>query len=357
MRYPRIEIDLNKIRSNTQTIVDMCHRHHIDVVGVTKVFCAEKEIVEQMIAGGISIIGDSRIENLIKLKSYDLPKLLLRLPMLSQVEAIIEHVDITLNSELRIIRALSEEAAKKQKRHQIILMVDLGDLREGIFDEETLIRTVESVISMEYIDLIGIGTNLTCYGGILPDKDNLERLLAIRSYIEKTYNIPLKVVSGGNSSSIYLLESGKIPEGINQLRLGESIVLGRETAFGLKIKGTSQDTMILQCEIVELQEKPSVPIGVIGMDAFGHVPTFEDHGMRQKAICAIGKQDVNPDDIRPLDQDIKILGGSSDYMILDVTDASKKYQVGDIISFSVSYGSVLSLFTSAYINKVYVSNE
>ncbi len=353
MSYPRVEISLNKIRSNTQTLVDMCNEYNIDVVGVTKVFCAEKEIVEQMIAGGISIIGDSRIENLVKLKHFDIPKLLLRLPMISQIEAIIDHVDITLNSELKTIRALSEEAVKKQKRHQIILMVDLGDLREGIFDEEKLVDTIEAVLAMDHIDLIGIGTNLTCYGGILPEKDNLERLLAIKSYIEDTYKIPLRVVSGGNSSSIYLLETGKIPKGINQLRLGESIVLGRETAFGHSIKGTSQDTMTLKCEIVELQDKPSVPIGVIGMDAFGHVPTFEDHGIRKKAICAIGKQDVNPGDISPLDKGINILGGSSDYMILDVTNAEQMYQVGDVISFSVSYGSVLSLFTSDYVNKVY----
>ncbi len=232
-------------------------------------------------------------------------------------------------------------------------MVDLGDLREGIFDEEKLVDTIEAVLAMDHIDLIGIGTNLTCYGGILPEKDNLERLLAIKSYIEDTYKIPLRVVSGGNSSSIYLLETGKIPKGINQLRLGESIVLGRETAFGHSIKGTSQDTMTLKCEIVELQDKPSVPIGVIGMDAFGHVPTFEDHGIRKKAICAIGKQDVNPGDISPLDKGINILGGSSDYMILDVTNAEQMYQVGDVISFSVSYGSVLSLFTSDYVNKVY----
>lgn len=356
MSYPKVEINLSKLRSNTETLVDMCREYNIDVVGVTKVFCAEEKMVAAMVAGGISIIGDSRLENLMKYKELDIPKLLLRLPMLSQVEEVVAYADITLNSELRTIEALAKVAAKQHKRHKIILMVDLGDLREGIFHEEGLMNTIEGILSLDAIDLIGIGTNLTCYGGILPKQDNLERLIAIKNHIEDTYKITLNVVSGGNSSSIYLLESGIMTEGINQLRLGESIVLGRETAFGNHIPNTHTDIITLQCEIVELQDKPSVPIGEIGMDAFGQVPTFEDLGMRKKAICAIGKQDVNPSDIIPRDKGIRILGGSSDYMILDLTAADIAYEVGSIIEFDVSYGSVLSLFTSNYIGKVFIED-
>ncbi|WP_304942811.1 ornithine racemase Orr [Vallitalea guaymasensis] len=354
MCYPRVEINLVKIRNNTKKLVEMCNENNIDVVGVTKVFCGKPKIVREMVKGGIRVIGDSRIENLKKLKRFKLPKLLLRLPMISEAEEVVQYADISLNSEISTIRRLSKEAKKRNLRHKIILMVDLGDLREGIFDEEEIFETVEIMISLDNIDLIGIGTNLTCYGGILPEKSNLQRLLTLKETIRKKYKLNLKVVSGGNSSSLHLIEEGDMPKGINQLRLGESIVLGRETAYGNTIEDTYQDAMTLQCEIIELQDKPSLPIGTIGMDAFGNVPSFNDKGTRKRAICAIGRQDVDPTDILPGDKNVEIIGSSSDHLILDVTDSNENYSVGSILRFSLKYGSVLSLFTSEYVKKIYV---
>ncbi|QUH30905.1 ornithine racemase Orr [Vallitalea guaymasensis] len=354
MCYPRVEINLVKIRNNTKKLVEMCNENNIDVVGVTKVFCGKPKIVREMVKGGIRVIGDSRIENLKKLKRFKLPKLLLRLPMISEAEEVVQYADISLNSEISTIRRLSKEAKKRNLRHKIILMVDLGDLREGIFDEEEIFETVEIMISLDNIDLIGIGTNLTCYGGILPEKSNLQRLLTLKETIRKKYKLNLKVVSGGNSSSLHLIEEGDMPKGINQLRLGESIVLGRETAYGNTIEDTYQDAMTLQCEIIELQDKPSLPIGTIGMDAFGNVPSFNDKGIRKRAICAIGRQDVDPTDILPGDKNVEIIGSSSDHLILDVTDSNENYSVGSILRFSLKYGSVLSLFTSEYVKKIYV---
>ncbi|GMQ57351.1 ornithine racemase Orr [Vallitalea sediminicola] len=354
MCYPRVEINLVKIKNNTKKLVELCNENNIDVVGVTKVFCGKPKIVREMIKGGIRVIGDSRIENLKKLKRFKLPKLLLRLPMISEVDEVVEYADISLNSEIATIRKLSIEAKKRNIRHKIILMIDLGDLREGIFEEEEIFETVEIMLSLDNIDLIGIGTNLTCYGGILPEKSNLQYLLTLKEIIRKKYKLNLKVVSGGNSSSLHLVESGDMPKGINQLRLGESIILGRETAFGNTIEDTYQDAMTLECEIIELQEKPSVPIGNIGMDAFGNKPSFQDKGIRKRAICAIGRQDVNPTDILPDDKSIEIIGSSSDHLILDVTESITNYTVGSILRFSLKYGSVLSLFTSEYVKKIYV---
>lgn len=354
MCYPRVEINLVKIKNNTKKLVGLCNENNIDVVGVTKVFCGKTKIVREMVKGGIRVIGDSRIENLKRMKRFKLPKLLLRLPMKNEADEVVEYADMSLNSELATIRQLSKAAKKKGIRHKIILMVDLGDLREGIFDVEELLETVEIMLSLDNIDLIGIGTNLTCYGGILPEEKNLQQLVDLKQVIRKKYKLNLRVISGGNSSSLHLVESGDIPTGINQLRLGESIILGRETAYGKKISDTYQDAIILKCEIIEVKNKPSMPIGNIGMDAFGNKPSFEDRGIRRRAICAIGKQDVNPADIVPEDNKVEIVGSSSDHLILDVTECSENYTVGSIISFTLKYGSVLSLFTSEYVEKVYL---
>ncbi len=349
--YPRLEISLDKITHNTETLVRKCRRSGIRVAGVTKVFCGHPMIAGAMVAAGIDIIADSRIENLKRLREIKLPKMLMRLPMISRVGEVVEYADISLNSEMETIRALSAEAGLQDRTHKVILMFDLGDLREGIYDQAEMLRTVEEALQLERIIVAGVGTNLTCYGGVIPTKDNLARLVELKRTIESSFDIELDIVSGGNSSSLHLVEEQTVPDGINQLRLGESIVLGRETAYGHQIIGTYDDCFKLIAEIIEIKDKPSVPTGELGLDSSGNRPGFVDKGIRRRAICAVGKQDVTPENIVADDGGIEILGASSDHLILDVTEGHSAYEVGDLVSFKLTYGGILSCMTSEYICK------
>lgn len=350
MNYPSLNIDLKKLEHNTRLLVDKCSAKNISVAAVSKVFCAIPELVQALIDGGATYVADSRIENLKRIKHLNIPKMLLRIPMLTQVEDVVEYADISLNSEYTVIKALSDAAIKKGKVHDIILMVDLGDLREGVWLDDA-VEFVGQIIDLKGINLKGIGTNLTCYGAVIPKVDNLTKLISIATEIENKYNIKLDIISGGNSSSIYLVNNNTIPKGINNLRFGESIVLGNETAYGARIEGSGNDCFTLSAEIVELKEKPSIPIGEIGVDAFGTKPVFEDRGIRKRAIVAVGKQDVKVDGLTPIDDKLIILGASSDHMIIDVTDSEIAYKVGDIMDFLLDYGALLALSTSGYVNK------
>ena len=207
-------------------------------------------------------------------------------------------------------------------------------------------------LKLENIELHGIGVNLTCYGAIIPKNDNLSLLTDIAAKIEAKFDIKLYMVSGGNSSSIYLVGKGELPAGINNLRLGESFLLGNDTAYGDKLPGTTSDALVLEAQIVELKEKPSLPIGEVGKDAFGQVPVYEDRGIIKRAIIAVGKQDVDIDSMEPIDERIEVLGGSSDHIILDVTKAD--YKVGDVVRFTLGYGGMLKTATSAYVERGYV---
>lgn len=351
MSYPRLEISLDKITHNTQVVIGMCNRRDIRVAGVTKAFCGHPEIARAMVSGGIDILADSRLENLRRLRGFSLPKMLLRLPMISQAGAVVEYADISLNSEIETIKALSEAAIAQRKSHEIILMFDLGDLREGIFDENELFHTVEQLLQLKGVILIGIGTNMTCFGGVIPTPKNLSRLTRQKGAIESRFDLHLEVVSGGNSSTLYLIEEGNMPDGINQLRLGESIVLGRETAYGRQLRGTYNDCFRLIAEIIEIKEKPSSPIGEVRLDAFGERPSFVDKGIRKRALCAIGKQDINVGDLIPEDKAITVLGASSDHLILDVTESGRVCKVGDLVSFTLTYGGILRSMTSEYVAK------
>ncbi len=352
MKYPRVKVKLEKIKQNTQTLVNLCKSKNITVMGVTKVFCAIPEIANSLLVGGVDYLADSRIENLIKLQNYNLPKVLLRIPMLTQAEEVVKYSDISLNSEIETIKELSKFAQKHNKKHNIILMFDLGDLREGIFFEENYLDLVSQIIKFKNINLIGIGTNLTCYGGIVPNEIHFNQLLEIKQNIEQKNKIKIDIISAGNSSSLHLLDK-EVPNYINNIRLGESIVLGRETAFGNRITNTYDDAFILEAEVIESSLKPSHPIGEIGMDAFGGKPKFIDNGRINRIIVGIGRQDVEPCGIIPIDEKLKILGGSSDHIIIDCTNSKKTYKVGDIISFKLEYGSLLSLMTSPYVNKIF----
>jgi predicted amino acid racemase len=350
--YPCVEVDLTKLTHNVKTILDMCNKKNIDVTAVTKVFCAQRPIVETMIEAGVSSISDSRISNLKKMQDLNCEKMLLRIPMISEAYEVVKYSDVSLNSELATIKALSLAAKDLNKTHNIILMVDLGDLREGVLIEDAEC-TVREIVKLNNIKLIGLGTNLTCYGGVIPDKENLGKLIKLKYDLEKTFNLTLPIISGGNSSSLYMVINDTIPEEITQLRIGESIVLGRETAYGAAVPNCHEDVFVLKGEIIEIKNKPTVPSGNIGMDAFGNKPVFEDEGIRKRAIIAVGRQDIRVEGLTPMDEDLSIFGASSDHLIVDVTDSKKELIVGDIIDFKIDYGCLLAAMTSTYVEKYY----
>jgi predicted amino acid racemase len=352
MTHPHVNIDLHKIEHNARTIVGLCQAHGIEVTGVTKVTCGDPEVAKAMLRGGVSSIGESRLENIHRLRAAGVHAsyLLLRLPPLSEVDDIVAATDISLNSELSVLVALSQAAQRQGRVHEVILMVDLGDLREGLWPND-LIPFVRETLKLPGIRIGGLGTNLTCFGGVIPSEDNMHRLVALAEEIERTFGLNLARISGINSSGLELIASGHMPKRVNHARIGEAILLGVETVHHRPWPGTFQDAFLLSAEVLELKEKPSLPQGQCGEDAFGHLPTFENHGEVDRAILNIGREDVEVDGLTPIDPRLKILGASSDYLVMDVTAAGDSVRVGDRIAFSLNYGALLAVMSSQYVEK------
>jgi predicted amino acid racemase len=227
----------------------------------------------------------------------------------------------------------------------------MGDLREGMNQDE-LKQIIPTLLEMNGINLYGIGMNLACFGGVVPTTEKINRFCSFVDHLEKTYNIQFTLVSGGNSANIPLLQKNPQQTKINNLRIGEGILLGRETVQRTPIPDTYQDAFILEAELIELKDKPSVPSGEISENAFGETPTFEEKGIIKRGIVAIGRQDVIVEDLTPLDDCIEILGSSSDHIILHIKNDS--YQLGDCIQFSMKYGALVHLYTSPHVQKKYV---
>ena len=351
--YPLLSCDLTKIRHNVGALVSLAARYGVSVAAVTKVVCAATPVVRALDDAGIAYFADSRLQNLESIRSSK-PKLLLRIGMRSEAEQIVSVADVSLQSEISTVRALGEAAAAMHKRHRVVLMIDLGDLREGVFfrDTDGILALAQAVPDAPALELFGVGTNLTCFGGILPDETNLGSLCQIAEMLRQRFGVALPFVSGGNSSSLSLLAEGRMPRGITNLRLGESILRGNDTAACALFPGLAGDAFTFRAEIVELRQKPSVPTGVAGKNAFGERVAFIDRGEMRRAILACGRQDVDETGLTPLDPRVAILGASSDHLILDLTQA-KDYGIGDTISFLPSYGALLRASTSPYVYKIY----
>lgn len=345
---PRIEISLSQIQDNARILSKFYAQKGISLMGVSKAVLGNPLIAKAMIQGGVKFIADSRIENIAKMKSAGIAtRFVLLRTALSQAESVVKNADISLNTEIETIKELSYYANLYNKVHQIIVMVELGDLREGVLPGN-LALFIKQTLSLSYIKITGIGCNLACHGGIKPDRKNMDELSKLAKAIEKEFQITLEVISGGNSANYEWYKSAQEIGQVNNLRLGESILLGRETLNSDAIPGLHTKAFQLVAEVIESKKKPSLPYGEICQDAFGNVPIFQDRGIRQRIIIALGRQDIMVSGLIPI-MDFKILGASSDHIVLDSNNYDLK--VGSEVNFNLDYGGLLTAMTSPFIEK------
>ncbi len=354
MKTPYIDIYLNKIIDNARIMRKKCEKKDIKLTGVVKGAAGDKKVAEAFIEAGIESLGDSRLKNIIGFRKagIDQEMVLLRLPRIEEVEKIVKNVDISLVSEIATIKALSRAAVKYNRKHGIIIMVDVGDLREGVLPEN-LETFFDRTVTFSGINICGLGTNVGCYGGVLPTHRNTKILLEKKEKIEKKFSIKLDIISGGNTATTILLNTDSLPEEINNLRVGEGILLGTDVTNQRVIKYLNQNNFILTASIIEIKDKPSVPEGEIGCDAFGNKPEFKEKGIRCRAILALGRQDTRIDGLTPELKKAEILGASSDHLLVDITEVKRSLKVGDEMKFTLNYGAMLAAMTSPYVEKKY----
>jgi len=350
-----LTVDVRKIEQNARIVVQALDG--VSVVGVTKVTCGAPEVARAMLAGGVSALGESRLENIERMRQagIEAPFWLLRSPTPQLAEKTVALADVTLVSEIDTVAALDGAAKRAGRPCRVIAMVDVGDLREGMMPD-TLPAFLERAAAYRNVEIAGVGISLTCYGTIIPTAQNLGDLAALADAAEEVTGHAM-LVSGGMSTTLDAFIAGEMPPRVDNLRIGEAIVLGVSPASREPILGLHTDALVLSAPVIECQIKPSKPIGVCAQDAFGNRPVFEDRGERRRAICAIGRQDVVPEQLRPSDERITVLGASSDHLIVDVDDLPEPPRVGDEIRFTPGYSAVLALFTSAYIRKEFVSGD
>lgn len=347
-QYPQLEFDLALLRSNADAVISRCRGMGIRVCGVVKGVDGLPEAARVLRAAGAAELGTSRLEQVAKCRAAGVPGpwLLIRIPGLTELPDVVALCETSLQSEWPTLLALEEECLRQNKTHRVIVMTDLGDLREGFWDKKELVDVCERVErDLPHVQLAGIGVNLTCYGSTKPTPEKMNELVGLARQVEQRIGRKLEIVSGGATSSFTLVHWGTMPAGVNHLRIGEAILLGKDLQVDWGIRDMDylrMDALTLRAEVVEVKDKPTYPIGEFAIDAFGRKPVYEDRGIRRRAILALGRADVGElESLIPREPGLTVIGGSSDHCIVDVEDCPRRLQVGDIVEFSLCYSHML----------------
>lgn len=358
MSSPRLEIHLDRLHHNAALLVGRLGARGIGVTGITKATLGSAEVAASLLAAGVTGLGESRIENIERLRAAGItaPITLIRSPMISQVARVVAHADVSLNTEPAVLAALSGEAVRQDRTHGVVVMVELGDLREGVLPRD-LPEVLATASALDNLEVKGIGTNLACQCGIAPDDDNMAVLSALADDHEARTGRPLETVSGGNSATYDWALATEDTGRVNDLRLGEAILLGCEPLHRRPIDGLRTDAVTLVAEVIERSCKPAEPWGTRAQTAFGRSerPTGAV-GQRQRVIVALGRQDVDPDGLAP-PTGLAVLGASSDHLVLGVDPAAPGPAVGDEVRFGLDYSALLRAMTSPYVHRAFLDDR
>ncbi|HKK59960.1 MAG TPA: alanine/ornithine racemase family PLP-dependent enzyme [Salinivirga sp.] len=350
-----IELDREKLHHNYQFLKRTFDKNNIEFGIVTKLLCGHNAYLKEVINLGVGQVCDSRISNLKKIKNIDseVETVYIKPPAKRSIKSIVAYADISLNTESYTIKLLSEEAQRQDKVHKIIIMIEMGDLREGVMRED-FIDFYEKVFEMPNIEVVGIGTNLSCMSGVMPSPDKLIQLSLYEQLIEARFSRNVPYVSGGTSVTLPMLLQGMLPPGINHYRLGETLYLGNNLINDKPIKGMKQNALTLYAELIELTEKPIVPEGDLGENVDGQKAEIDPKDVGKTAyrgLLDIGLLDIDPRHIEPFDADVEIAGASSDMIVIDLGSDQPRYKVGDLIRLRMTYMGALGVMNSNYIEK------
>ncbi|WPR70549.1 alanine/ornithine racemase family PLP-dependent enzyme [Flavobacterium sp. NG2] len=351
-----IKLYRNKLEENYHFLDDIFKSRNIDWGVVSKLLCGNTIYLKEVIALGVTEIHDSRVSNLRKIKEInpDIQTVYIKPPAQRSIPEIVQYADVSFNTEIYTIKLLSEEAKKQNKTHKIIIMIEMGDLREGVMGEE-LISFYGEIIQLPNIEIRGIGTNLNCLSGVMPTQDKLIQLSLYKQLIEAKFNITIPWVSGGTSVAVPLILKNARPMAVNHFRIGEALFFGKDLFTGETIEGMHNDVFKLFTEIIEITEKPDTPTGELGENVAGNAFSMDDstdYGATSlRAILDVGLLDMQPQYLEAEDEDISIVDASSDMLVIDISNSNKKYKIGDLVSFKVRYMGALYLLNSDYIEK------
>lgn len=354
----KLTINLDALRHNIEQINLWMEGHDATWTLVTKVLCGHRDTLSALKSLGVRSFGDSRLDNLAEIERGDeeLETWYLRLPHLTDIDEVARICDASLNSEIEIIHGLNEAARRLNRQHRIIIMIEIGDLREGILPGH-LVEFYEQIFRLPNIEVLGIGANLGCLSGSVPSVDQMMQLILYRELLELKFKRRLPMVSAGSTVLLPMLLSGEVPPEINHFRIGEAVFLGTDLLNGGTLKGLRDDAIILEAEVLEIKEKSLSPTGETALSIRPFEVLDEENGESPgqrgyRAVVGLGQLDTDIAGLTPVNPHYRVSGASSDLSVLNIGDDPAGLSIGDAIKFRVSYSSLLRTMSTKYVEKV-----
>lgn len=348
----RVIANLEALHDNLTVVDRWMQRHDAKWTLVTKALCGHETLISVFAQLGIRSVGDSRIDNLRVIRRLvpSIESWYLRGPSLGSISETVELADISLNSEAETLHAINREAARTGKTHRVIVMIELGDLREGILPG-SLVKFYDEVFQLDNLEVVGIGANLGCLAGVIPNIDQYMQLLLYRELLELKFERKLALISAGTSATLPLVLDGTLPKAINHFRIGEAVLLGTDLIHGGTLRGLRNDVFTLQAEVIEMKQKSLVPMTETGDVGPFQSQVDEDHrpGERgYRALVNIGELDTEIGGLTPENPNYRVAGASSDITVLNVGDSPGGLNVGDAVRFRLSYAALVRLMGNRY---------
>jgi len=350
-----VELNRTKLQSNFEKLDAHFKQKSIRWGIVTKLLCGNPKYLKEVLKMGPKEVHDSRISNLKTIKSIDpdVQTVYIKPPAKRSIEDIVRYADVSFNTEFYTINLLSEEAVKQGRTHRVIIMIELGDLREGVMGE-AFVDFYRKVFRLPGIEVTGIGSNLNCLHGVMPSEDKFIQLSLYKELIKAYFNVDIPWITGGTSVVLSMLYKNQLPKAVNHFRIGETLFFGANIEENTTFEGMHDDVLKLRTEIIELTEKPMIPVGELAENPSGEMMEIDEtlYGKTSlRAIIDIGLLDIAPDFLIPKDEHIEVVGASSDMLVLDFGHTEKQYNVGDLVDFKLKYMGALGIMNSNYIEK------
>lgn len=349
-----LTVNIDAVRHNIRCIDGIVRGHGARWTLVTKVMSGWGEVLQFLVHAGVRSIADSRLENLDALDAtgYAGETWYLRPPCTSDLRAVVARTDCSLNSDIAALEALGAEAGRQGKIHRVVVMVELGDLREGVLPG-TLSTYFERAGAFGNIRLVGLGGNLGCLSGAVPTVDQFSQLVLYRELMRLKFGVDVPLISAGTSAVLPMALDGSLPCAVNHFRIGETVFLGNDLIRGGTLAGMRSDVVTLEAEVVEVGEKSSVPPGEIqDIGPFEHMASRETKQKRSlRAVVAVGQLDTVIQGLTCENPSHSLVGASSDLAVVDLGGNVEGIKVGDNLRFSPNYAALVRLTASRYVQK------
>jgi predicted amino acid racemase len=337
--HPELIIRLDTLRRNAGVLTHALAEKGIVMRGVVKACQGDMRIASAFLQGGANGLADSRADNLSRLRAAfpSVELAMLRPAPQRELAAAIWDVDLFLTGNMPLLEDLAALATTAESTLRVIIMLETGGEREGMSFSlaREAMHWTRQVASLE---LVGLGTHTTCRG-ISPPPSIVQHLLDLAEEEKGCFQTEEPVISAGNSSMLLAALAGELPAGV-ELRIGEAVLLGRETTRGEELEGLSGEAFTLLAEVVETKEERG-----------------EDGHYEPRSLVATGRSDLGAGSLIPRVPGLRVVEYFGDLTLLAGEGPSGSLRRGETLAFSLDYQGVLGAMAGPYVSREYRESD